>query len=137
MVPFEFLEPGVVRLTIPETGWERSDRSAFALAFTRSCANGPTGLILDSNTRVVTQDGPNHMLDLFDHLRESITCVGVITTSGILELTVIAIRAAMGVRGIHIPLVSSADRDEVIRAVLEHTRARRQAPGQTQPRGQA
>lgn len=136
-MPFEFLEPGVVRLTIPETGWERSDRSAFALAFTRSCANGPTGLILESNTRVVTQDGPNHMLDLFDQLRDSITCVGVITTSGILGMTVIALRAALGIRGIHVPLVSSADRDEVLRAVLEHTRARRQNPTETQPRGQA
>lgn len=136
-MPFEFLEPGVVRLTIPETGWERSDRSAFALAFTRSCANGPTGLILESNTRVVTQDGPNHMLDLFDQLRDSITCVGVITTSGILGMTVIALRAALGIRGIHVPLVSSADRDEVLRAVLEHTRARRQNPTETQPRGHA
>lgn len=136
-MPFEFLEPGVVRLTIPETGWELSDRKSFALAFTRSCANGPTGLILESNTRVVTEDGPNHMLELFDQLRDSITCVGVITTSGILGLTVIALRAALGVRGIHFPLVSSADRDEVLRAVLEHTRARRQLPSETQPRGQA
>ncbi len=136
-MPFEFLEPGVVRLTIPETGWELSDRKGFALAFTRSCANGPTGLILESNTRVVTEDGPNHMLELFDQLRESITCVGVITTSGILGLTVIALRAALGVRGIHFPIVSSADRDEILRAVLEYTRARRQLPGETQPRGRA
>lgn len=138
-MPFEFLEPGVVRLTIPDTGWDPSERRAFALAFTRSCASGPTGLILESNTRAVTEDGPNHMLELFDQLRESITCVGVITSSGILGLTVIAIRAAMGVRGIHFPLVSSADRDEIIRAVLEHTRARREplAAPRTQPRGQA
>ncbi|MBM4781482.1 MAG: hypothetical protein GQE15_27715 [Archangiaceae bacterium] len=136
-MPFEFLEPGVVRLTIPDTGWERSERAAFALAFTRSCASGPTGLILESNTRAVTEDGPNHMLDLFDQLRESITCVGVFTNSGILGLTVIAMRAAMGVRGIHSPLVSSADRGEVPRAVLEHTHARRQNLKETQPRGQA
>jgi hypothetical protein len=74
MMPFEFLEPGVVRLTIPDTGWERSDR------------------------------------------------------------------AALGVRGIHFPLVSSANRDEVIRAVLEHSRARRKslsAPTGVQPRGEA
>lgn len=76
MVPFEFLEPGVVKLTIPDTGWELSDRKAFALAVTRSCASGPTGLILESNTRAVTEAGPNHMLDLLDQLRESITCIG-------------------------------------------------------------
>lgn len=137
---FEFLEPGVVLLTIPDTGWDRADRSAFALALTRSCANGPTGLILESNTRTVSEDGPNHMLDLFDQLRDAIACVGVVTTSGILGLTVIAMRAALGVRGIHFPLVSSADRDEVIRAVVEHTRARREslsAPNGVQPRGKA
>ncbi len=75
-MPFEFLEPGVVRLTIPDTGWELSDRKAFALAVTRSCASGPTGLILESNTRAGTEAGPNHMLDLLDQLRESITCIG-------------------------------------------------------------
>lgn len=125
-MPFEFLEPGVVRLTIPDTGWDRSDRRAFALALTRSCASGPTGLLLESNTRSVSEDGPNHMLALLDQLRESISCVGVITSSGVLELTVMALRAALGVRGVHLPIVSSPDRDVVLRAVLEHTRARRE-----------
>jgi hypothetical protein len=127
MVPFEFLEPGVVKLTIPDTGWELSDRKAFALALTRSCASGPTGLILESNTRAVTEAGPNHMLDLLDQLRESITCIGVITSSGILELTVMALRAALGVRGIHLPIVSSPEGDVVLQAVLDHTRARRES----------
>ena len=127
MVPFEFLEPGVVKLTIPDTGWNPSDRREFALALTRSCASGPTGLILESNTRTVSENGPNHMLDLLDQLRESITCVGVITSSGILELTVMALRAALGVRGIHLPIVSSPERDVVLRAVFDHTRARRES----------
>jgi hypothetical protein len=85
---------------IPETGWDPDDRSAFMQALTRSCAEGPAGLLLESNTKRVSPEGPNLMLALFEQLQDRIVCMGVSTTSSLLQLTLVAFRAAAGLRGI-------------------------------------
>jgi hypothetical protein len=124
-VPFSFPEPGVLHLVIPETGWDPDDRSAFMQALTRSCAEGPTGLLLESNTKRVSPEGPNLMLALFEQLQDRIVCMGVSTTSSLLQLTLVAFRAAAGLRGIRFP-IEAADQPLQLREwVMTQTRAKR------------
>ena len=60
----------------------------------------PAGLLLESNTKRVSPEGPNLMLALFEQLQDRIVCMGVSTTSSLLQLTLVAFRAAAGLRGI-------------------------------------
>jgi hypothetical protein len=129
-MPFSSPEPGVIHLVIPETGWEPDDRAAFIKALVRSCAEGPTGLFLESNTRKVSPEGPNLMLALFEQLQERIVCLGVATDSSLLQMTLVAFRAAAGLRGLRFPIHVSDDAVAMGARVANEVRARRQG---TQP----
>lgn len=130
-MPFSHPEPGVIHLVIPEHGWDPDDRSAFMEALTRSCGEGPTGVLLESNTKRVSPEGPNLMLALFEALEERIVCLAVATDSTLLQLTLVSFRTAAKLRGIHFPIHASDDvrgLAEVVRAQVRERRAQLTEP---------
>jgi hypothetical protein len=126
-MPFSFVDAGVIRLELPEDGWPSDDRTSFMRALTRSCAEGPTGVLLDSGLRSISVEGPSMMIDMFNALRDQVTCIGLTTATGDQDLTVMAFRATATLIGLRIPIVTNADHAIVERAVVEHTRVARVA----------
>jgi hypothetical protein len=134
-MPFSFPEPGLLHLVIPETGWDPDDRAACMKALADSCAERPTGFFLESNLRKVSADGPNLMVSLFEQLQDRIVCLAVATESSLLQLTVIAFRAAAGLRGLRFPIHLSDDaaamRALVTKALREREGGAPDGPGPT------
>lgn len=124
-MPISSPQPGLLHLTIPEAGWDPIDRAGFIKALAHSCAEGPTAIVLESNTRRVSPEGPNLMLALFEQLQDRIVCLAVATESSLLHMTLVAFRAAAGLRGIRFPIHASDNAEAMLTLAARELEARR------------